>query len=74
MCLGVPARVMEIFADKTAHADVDGNKVKISVKLTPQVKVGEYVLVHAGFAMDVIDESLAHETMSLLKEIQAYGQ
>jgi len=65
---------MEIFADKTAHADVDGNKVKISVKLTPQVKVGEYVLVHAGFAMDVIDESLAHETMSLLKEIQAYGQ
>jgi hydrogenase expression/formation protein HypC len=74
MCLGVPARVMEIFADKTAHVDVDGNKVKISVKLTPQVKVGEYVLVHAGFAMDVIDESLAHETMSLLKEIQAYGQ
>jgi len=74
MCLGVPARVMEIFADKTARVDVDGNEVKISVKLTPQAKVGEYVLVHAGFAMDVIDEGLAHETMSLLKEIQAYGQ
>ena len=70
MCLGVPARVMELLDGQMARVDVDGNQVDISIQLTPEVKRGEYILVHAGFAMATIDENWAAETMRLLKELQ----
>jgi len=54
--------------------DVSGNAVEISVKLTPEVKVGEYVLIHAGFAMEIIEESIALETMELLEELERYAR
>ncbi len=70
MCLGVPAKVVEFVEGQMAVVDVDGNQVNISIQLVPQVKIGQYVLVHAGFAMDIVDESFAEETMRLLKELQ----
>lgn len=70
MCLGVPAKVVEFIEGQMAVVDVDGNQVNISIQLVPEVKIGQYVLVHAGFAMDIIDESFAEETMKLLKELQ----
>ncbi len=70
MCLGVPAKIVEILENDAARADVNGNQVDISVKLTPEVKPGQYVLVHAGFAMEIIDESFALETMQLLLTLQ----
>ncbi len=70
MCLGVPAKVVEFVEGQMAVVDVDGNQVNISIQLVPQVKIGQYVLVHAGFAMDIVDESFAEETMKLLKELQ----
>ena len=70
MCLGVPAKVVEFIEGQMAVVDVDGNQVNISIQLVPQVKIGQYVLVHAGFAMDIVDESFAEETMKLLKELQ----
>ena len=70
MCLGVPAKVLEFVEGQMAVVDVDGNQVNISIQLVPQVKIGQYVLVHAGFAMDIVDESFAEETMKLLKELQ----
>ncbi len=70
MCLGVPAKVVELVEGQMAVVDVDGNQVNISIQLVPQVKIGQYVLVHAGFAMDIVDESFAEETMKLLKELQ----
>ena len=72
MCLGVPAKVVEFVEGQMAVVDVDGNQVNISIQLTPEVKIGPYVLVHAGFAMDIIDESFAEETMKLLKELQPH--
>jgi hydrogenase expression/formation protein HypC len=54
--------------------DVDGNQLDISIRLTPEVQKGQFVLVHAGFAMEIIDESLAVETMDLLKELQKYRE
>ncbi|HBQ27789.1 MAG TPA: HypC/HybG/HupF family hydrogenase formation chaperone [Syntrophomonas sp.] len=72
MCLGVPAKVVEFVEGQMAVVDVDGNQVNISIQLTPEVKIGQYVLVHAGFAMDIIDESFAEETMKLLKELQPH--
>jgi hydrogenase expression/formation protein HypC len=73
MCLGVPGKVIELMEYSRAKVDVSGNTVEISVKLTPEVEVGEYVLIHAGFAMEIIEESLALETMELLEELERYA-
>lgn len=72
MCLGVPAKVVEFVEGQMAVVDVDGNQVNISIQLVPEVKIGQYVLVHAGFAMDILDESFAEETMKLLKKLQPH--
>jgi len=70
MCLGVPAKVIELIEGQMAVVDVDGNQVNISIQLVPEVKIGQYVLVHAGFAMDIVDQDWARETMQLLKQLQ----
>ena len=70
MCLGVPAKVEKFLDNYQAVVDVDGNVVEISILLIPEVKIGQYVLVHAGFAMQIIEEDLAKESMSLLREMQ----
>ena len=70
MCLAVPGKVVEI--DKNhEHAMVDygdGTKRKINITLV-DVKTGEYVLVHAGFAIEVLDEKEARETLNLFREV-----
>jgi len=70
MCLGVPARIEELEGD-TATVSLEGTRRRVSVALTPDVKVGDYVLVHAGYAVAVVDEESARETIRLLEE--AYG-
>lgn len=70
MCLAVPGKVLRLLEQDKAAVDVNGNQVDISVRLIPEVKVGDYVLIHAGFAMEIIDEELAKETMHWLKELQ----
>ena len=69
MCLGVPGKVLKIMEYGVARVDVDGNQTDISIKLTPEVKLGQFVLIHAGFAMEIIDQQVAEETMYLLKEL-----
>lgn len=70
MCLGVPGQIIEIQPDLGAVADIDGNQVTISVALLSEVEIGDYVLIHAGFAMEIIDLQLAIETKQLLQELQ----
>lgn len=70
MCLGVPGQIVEIQSDWAAVADVDGNQVTISLALLPETKVGDYVLIHAGFAMQLIDGQIARETRQLLEELK----
>lgn len=55
MCLAIPVRVISIEDDK-AQADIGGVKRMVSIALTPEVKVGDYVLLHTGYAIGVIDE------------------
>lgn len=74
MCLGVPAKVVEKMVNYMARVDVNGNQTDISIRLTPEVEPGQYVLVHAGFAMEIIDESIALETMRYLEEMLQYEQ
>jgi hydrogenase expression/formation protein HypC len=68
MCLSVPGKVVEK-KGLAADVDVGGTIRKISLKFVPEAKVGEYVLVHTGFAMQIVDEEEANEMMKLLKEL-----
>ncbi len=69
MCLAVPSKIVSIGENSIAQIDVLGVRRDCSVKLTPGVKVGDYVLVHAGFAIQQIEEQDAAETLRLLAEV-----
>ena len=67
MCLAIPAQVKEIDEGNLATVDILGVTREISLDLTSQAEVGSYVLVHAGFAIEVVDEQIAQETLDLVK-------
>ena len=69
MCLAIPAEVIEIFEDETAVVDAGGARKKISVSLVDGVGEGDFVLVHAGFAIEKIDEEEARKTLELFEEL-----
>jgi hydrogenase expression/formation protein HypC len=68
MCLAVPARVVSI-EEQEAEVDLSGVRRRISVVLTPEVRVGDYVVIHTGFAINVLDEKEAEETLKLFREL-----
>ena len=61
MCLAIPGKVKKIFNDNTAEIEIGGIIKRASLELIPQVSVGDYVLLHAGFAIEVIDQEKALE-------------
>ena len=71
MCLAVPARIVELVDDK-AVADAMGNRWRIRTTLTPQIKLGDIVLIHAGFAIAKVDEEEAKKTWELFAEIAEF--
>ncbi len=66
MCLAVPGRIVSVAGD-TASVDFHGNRMEICTLLTPEASTDDWVLVHAGFAITVIDEAAARETWSYLE-------
>jgi len=68
MCLAVPAKIISI-TKTVAIADMSGVKRQVDVRLVDGVKPGDYVLVHAGFAIEIIDAKEAKKTMKLLKVV-----
>lgn len=68
MCLAIPAKITEKHDGGLATVDILGTVRDISVDLTPQAAEGDYVLVHAGFAIEVVDEQFAQETIDLIRE------
>jgi hydrogenase expression/formation protein HypC len=68
MCLGIPGRVIEI-EKNVAKVEVGGLLRDISIELCPEVSVGEYVLIHTGFAIQKVDEQEAEETLELLRKM-----
>jgi len=68
MCLAIPA-LIKFIEDKEAEADMGGITRRVSLWLTPEAKVGDYVLVHTGYAIDIMDQEEARETLKLLEEI-----
>ncbi|MGP1407551.1 HypC/HybG/HupF family hydrogenase formation chaperone [Selenomonas sp.] len=69
MCLAVPAKVLEI-TGSVARVAVGGVERDASLMLLPEAKLGDYVLVHAGFAMQIVEEKDAEETYALLAEMK----
>jgi hydrogenase expression/formation protein HypC len=68
MCLAIPALIKYI-EDKEADVEIGGITRRISLWLTPEARVGDYVLVHTGYAINVLDQKEAEETLTLLRQI-----
>ena len=68
MCLAMPAKVIEREGD-TGCVDVGSTQIPVNLILTPEANVGDWVLVHAGFAIRSLDEEDAKETWKLLEEV-----
>jgi hydrogenase expression/formation protein HypC len=77
MCLGIPAKVIELYETngmKMAKVDFGGAIKEACMEYLPEVKIGDYTIVHVGFGLSILDEKEAMETMALLKEIDALGE
>ncbi len=68
MCLAVPARIVSI-EGTGATVDMDGNTVRADISLIPEAGVGDYVIIHAGLAIEKYDEEEARETLRLFHEM-----
>lgn len=71
MCLAIPAKVIKLLEDNRVTVDVKGVKLEVSSVLLPDLKINEYVLVHAGFIIEKISEKDAEEGTALWDEIKA---
>ena len=73
MCLAVPGRILEIVGDdpvlRTGKVDFAGIVKQVSLAFVPEARVGEFVLVHVGFAIEVLDESEANQLFEYLREM-----
>lgn len=72
MCLGVPGKITEIYNKnevKMCNVDFGGVKREVCLDFIPEAKVGDYVIVHVGFAISLLSEEEAQETLQLLMEI-----
>lgn len=69
MCLAIPAQVRTVNEHRMAEVDIMGVTRTVSLDLVPEAGVDDYVLVHAGFAIQVVDEEFANETLEMLKTL-----
>ncbi|QHO78009.1 hydrogenase assembly protein HupF [Bradyrhizobium sp. CCBAU 051011] len=74
MCLSVPAEVTKILPDDLAIVSIDGIRKEISIALIDDLAVGDYVLVHVGYALARIDPAEAEHTLQLLQELGSVGR
>ena len=70
MCLAYPAKVVEI-ESMLATVELSGVRRRVSLMLLPETKLGDYVLVHAGFAMQIVDQKTVDEMLETFDEIEA---
>ena len=77
MCLGIPAKILEIQGDdlmRTAKVDFGGIVREAALAYVPEAQVGDYVIVHVGFALSILNQEEAQETWRLLQEIGVVEQ
>jgi hydrogenase expression/formation protein HypC len=71
MCLALPVRVVEVGAGDTAIVDLGGVRKEISLALLADVQVGDYVILHVGYALSKLDPEEAEKTLALFAEMNA---
>ena len=72
MCLAIPGKVVEIFQENgltMGHVDYSGTVNKICLEYVPEIKLGQYTVVHAGFALSVLDEEEAQQSFAAWREL-----
>ena len=69
MCIAAPAQVIEITDEKIGFVDFGGVKQKIKLDLIDKIEVGKYVLVHAGYAIEMLDDQAAKESLEAWDEL-----
>ena len=74
MCLAVPALIVEMMDGGLARCDLNGVKKEINVSLIANPQVGDWVIVHVGFALNRIDEAQAQETLKMLSALTQSGE
>ena len=70
MCLAIPAKIVEMKGDGLATAEILGVTRDVALDLVPTARLGDYVLVHAGFAIEVVEPEYAQETLELVKQLE----
>jgi hydrogenase expression/formation protein HypC len=73
MCLALPVKVVELGAGETAIVDLGGVRKEISLALVDDVHVGDYVILHVGYALSKLDPEEAEKTLALFAEMEAAG-
>ena len=71
MCLAIPVRIKSINGTE-AEVEISGITRKTSLMLTPEARVGDYVLLHAGYAINIIDQAEAEETLAIFAEMSKF--
>jgi hydrogenase expression/formation protein HypC len=77
MCLGIPGKILSIFDDhgtKMANIDFGGVTRSVCVEVIPEAQPGDWTIVHAGFALNILSESEALETLDILKEMSELAE
>jgi len=76
MCLAIPGKVVEIVdvENHLAKVEIGGVRRAVNIGMLDDIVLGDYVLIHVGFAMSKIDEKQAHETLELLRELGSYQE
>lgn len=72
MCLGIPGKIIEIYTQENTRMgkiNFNGVELEVCLEAVPEAKVGEYVIVHAGFAISSMSESDAQETLDILEKL-----
>jgi len=72
MCLAIPGKLIKIFTDnglKTGEVDYDGTVSQVCLEYVPEIALGQYTIVHAGFALSILDEDEAKKTLDLWQEL-----
>jgi hydrogenase expression/formation protein HypC len=75
MCLGIPGKITDIYQKdslRMARIDFGGIVKEACLEYTPEANVGDYALIHVGFAISLMDEEEAQETLKLIKEVAEY--
>jgi len=76
MCLAIPGKIVEMVDEENriAKVEIGGVRRGVNVGMLDDIKIGDYVLVHVGFAMSKVDEQQAEETLRLLQELGSYQE